>query len=708
MLPRERIGQEMTVAIVIDDEWEIARCLPWSAIFARGTDEPLVVVLLRDGKHEFELKDFSRDRQKSADDTLAVAALQFVEQDPQMVLAMSDEDPSDSKAVLEVPASDVGQPGIASDDSATPDSAVASSPAETTPQEEIQQADIQQVEATQQDEAQQEEPEVPEADSPLSVRVVELCGRDKASALLRFTSKLKATLLILPRHASERGLDDELPWEHWAYRRASCATLLLRPELPSGPGADEGDRFGDGEIGSVLAAVEDSGPSMSSLRWTNAACERLSLPLTALYVEPDVGELARAVGKRIAGRIVRRALGADHNVKADIVVGETVRSAILDYAQEREFGLVVLSANRNGMGRRWLRSSVSEWLMAQQFGSTVAILRPPIPFAHRLTTQCGDWLARQIPQLDRESRVSLFERVQQSSRWDFDFIALICLSTIIATLGLIQDSGAVVIGAMLVAPLMTPIVGAGLALVQGNRVLIRGAWATVLRGVLLAFIIGLGIGWCVPGLTESHEMLARGSPNILDLIVALIGGVAASYALGRPNLFSALPGVAIAAALVPPVATAGLGVSLGNLPLAFGALLLFVTNIVAIVIGTAVSLLAVGIRPTHEHGIVESWVYRIAAVLLVIVSLIAAFDFVQHPALPDSVEREIQTVLSAEPEVHLDEAKLASSRRVLLLIHSSEALAPTLRSKVAAVIRKQLGDDIVIQIETRLVTIDSQ
>ena len=80
-------------------------------------------------------------------------------------------------------------------------------------------------------------------------------------------------------------------------------------------------------------------------------------------------------------------------------------------------------------------------------------------------------IERLVPQIDREHRVALVDRIQSSSRWDFDFFVLMALSTTIAAVGLIQNSSAVVIGAMLVAPLMTPLLGLGLALVQGNPVL---------------------------------------------------------------------------------------------------------------------------------------------------------------------------------------------------------------------------------------------
>ena len=96
-------------------------------------------------------------------------------------------------------------------------------------------------------------------------------------------------------------------------------------------------------------------------------------------------------------------------------------------------------------------------------------------------------------------------------------------------------------------------------------------------------------------------MYARGAPNLLDLVVALASGVAGAYAMGRPNLISALPGVAIAAALVPPIATAGLALTMGDFVLSGGATLLFFVNIIAIVLGTAITFWCVGIS-TREKG----------------------------------------------------------------------------------------------------------
>jgi len=107
-------------------------------------------------------------------------------------------------------------------------------------------------------------------------------------------------------------------------------------------------------------------------------------------------------------------------------------------------------------------------LLDSERGMSVAVVRAPTPILARARDRLERWLDLTIPQLERDDRITLFESLQIKSRWNFDFLALMALSTGIASLGLTQNSTAVVIGAMLVAPLMTPLLGAGLALVQDN------------------------------------------------------------------------------------------------------------------------------------------------------------------------------------------------------------------------------------------------
>jgi uncharacterized hydrophobic protein (TIGR00271 family) len=257
--------------------------------------------------------------------------------------------------------------------------------------------------------------------------------------------------------------------------------------------------------------------------------------------------------------------------------------------EESNHDLIVLGAPRSQI----------ESSMGTRLGKdvTLIIVSAASPVTNTFKKIVEEGIQRFVPQINREDRITLVDRLQSSAAWNFDFITLMVLSTVMAAIGLIQNSAAVVIGAMLVAPLMTPLLGLGLALVQGNPVLARLSLRSVALGLLVALLCGFVVGLGTPSLEEpTREMLSRGGPGVLDLFVAFAAGLAAAYASCRPGLIAALPGVAIAAALVPPIATSGLALSLGDLSLAIGALLLFIINMVTIVLASVISLLAVGIR----------------------------------------------------------------------------------------------------------------
>ncbi|MFQ5426741.1 MAG: DUF389 domain-containing protein, partial [Gaiellales bacterium] len=171
------------------------------------------------------------------------------------------------------------------------------------------------------------------------------------------------------------------------------------------------------------------------------------------------------------------------------------------------------------------------------------------------------------------------------------FLRLTIASAAIAAFGLLTNSAAVVIGAMLVAPLMTPILATAAALVHGqvrrlveaNVLLLTGTVAAIAVGWLLAKI---GSG-AISEDDLTAQLLARTSPGLLDLGIAVAAGAAAAYILTDRGAGSALPGVAIAVALVPPLATAGITLELGSTSDTRGALLLFSTNFAAIVLSAA-------------------------------------------------------------------------------------------------------------------------
>ncbi len=212
------------------------------------------------------------------------------------------------------------------------------------------------------------------------------------------------------------------------------------------------------------------------------------------------------------------------------------------------------------------------------------------------------WWRRIVKPISSERRGEVLVQLRQASRPDFDFFLLVVLSCMIATQGLLVDSPAIIIGAMLVAPLMSPIIGLGLASITGDDKLLRDSITALIRGALLAVLISFMITWGNRNLPFvimqdlPEEVMARTNPGPIDLGVALAGGIAAAFALAMPHISAALPGVAIATALMPPLCTIGVGLAMGRLDVAGGALLLFMTNSVTITFAATFVFFSLGFR----------------------------------------------------------------------------------------------------------------
>ena len=182
---------------------------------------------------------------------------------------------------------------------------------------------------------------------------------------------------------------------------------------------------------------------------------------------------------------------------------------------------------------------------------------------------------------DGHGRALILASVARDARLDRKFLLLILLSAAIATLGLLQNSAAVVIGAMLVSPLMGPIMGMGFGLATIDSTLIKRALTTLGAGMVVAILVAMLIVWMSPIQDVTSEIRGRTQPNLLDLGVAFVGGIAGGYAIMR-KMSGVMVGVAIATALVPPLSTVGFGLATGRMDFAWGAMLLVLTNTLAI------------------------------------------------------------------------------------------------------------------------------
>jgi uncharacterized hydrophobic protein (TIGR00271 family) len=419
---------------------------------------------------------------------------------------------------------------------------------------------------------------------------------------------------------------------------------------------------------------------------------------TALHVNPDVGMLAEQVGELRLDRLIRKALGANHPpMNRRVVVDDQTHSSVRRVWEEGNHDLIVVGAS----------ASHIETSLGKKLGRDVPliIVSAASPFTNRFKKIVEETLQRVVPQIDREDRIALVDRLQSSAAWNFDFLALMVLSTIMAAMGLIQNSAAVVIGAMLVAPLMTPLLGLGLALVQGNPMLARLSLRSVGLGLCVALFCGLLVGLGTMSFEEpTREMLSRGGPGLLDLFVAFAAGLAAAYASCRPGLIAALPGVAIAAALVPPIATSGLALALGDFALAVGALLLFVINMVTIVLACVISLLAVGIRnikKTSRWTVIAGGAVIVSVLTLGVYLSLQPWQHELTEELPEGLMAAVQENLGADYK--LDSLALAYDELGVQLNVSVVGKTPA-PEELATSVRTAASDHYDQPVRVRLLT----
>ncbi|MGQ4490655.1 DUF389 domain-containing protein [Streptomyces sp. SAS_281] len=209
------------------------------------------------------------------------------------------------------------------------------------------------------------------------------------------------------------------------------------------------------------------------------------------------------------------------------------------------------------------------------------------------------------------------------------FWGLLVLAAVIASAGVVGDSTATVIGAMIVAPLMTPILGCALALVLARRRQVVRCLLLVTGGALAVVAIGMFLGWIAAppdAFASNSQVSSRISPRLIDLLAALATGTVGAFALVRADISDTLPGVAIAISLVPPLAVTGLLLTVHRYHDAGESALLFATNVAAIVATGTVVFLCYGVRAGAERadmrvGQFRGWTLVAVACVVVLVAV---------------------------------------------------------------------------------------
>jgi uncharacterized hydrophobic protein (TIGR00341 family) len=218
------------------------------------------------------------------------------------------------------------------------------------------------------------------------------------------------------------------------------------------------------------------------------------------------------------------------------------------------------------------------------------------------------------------TREEILVQVEKDAQLDNNFILLVILSAIVAAIGLLENNIAVIVGAMVIAPLLGPNIAFSLGAALGEKKLVAQSLKALFTGVAIAILIAAGIGLIWPGDFDSQELMLRTDVAYSGTAIALASGAAASLSLVS-GLSSALVGVMVAVALMPPAVTIGLMLSTSNLDLALGAAVLLAVNIVCINLSSKLVFLFRGIQPRSWLEARKAKQSRLLYILLWIISL---------------------------------------------------------------------------------------
>jgi uncharacterized hydrophobic protein (TIGR00271 family) len=298
----------------------------------------------------------------------------------------------------------------------------------------------------------------------------------------------------------------------------------------------------------------------------------------------------------------------------------------------------------------------------------------------------------------------LFLSLKESAHLSSVFIVLMVLSTLLAATGLFQNSAPVIIGAMILAPLMAPIISLSMGVVRGESELIRLSVKTLFYGIFTALLFSVIFTYMIPLTTMTDEMRARLNPNLLDLMVAIFSGIAGAYANSKSEVAKSLAGVAIAVALVPPLSVVGIGLGWANIEMVYGASLLFVTNLVGITLASSITFLVLGYSAVHRAK--KGVFYTSVILALITVPLFISFDkALEQNNIYKALHNKTFILNSKEVELDISYVDISTHKpTVYLSSYSADILNKEDLNLLKSSIEKELKQKInlSVHINTRL------
>ena len=307
----------------------------------------------------------------------------------------------------------------------------------------------------------------------------------------------------------------------------------------------------------------------------------------------------------------------------------------------------------------------------------------PLPWIHHAAT---------------EEFKELFLALRESAKATPAYLTLMVLATLLATFGLFANSTPVIIGAMILAPLMGPIISMALGTLRQDEGLMLTSGRSITVGTGLAIGCAVLATWLIPLNTINSEIAARISPTLLDLGVAVVSGIAGAYAHARAEVAKSLAGVAIAVALVPPLAVAGIGLGWGDFSVFWGAFLLYLTNLVGIILAAVLTFLLLGYSPFHRarRGLALTFL------LVVLLSIPLALSF-SHMVQEGRIKQQLEGLVLDDVQLRQVQVRPGKPVNISVTLVSRSTIDEQQMDAIKRLIEQKLAQDVELEIGTRVI-----
>ncbi|VXD16701.1 conserved membrane hypothetical protein [Planktothrix serta PCC 8927] len=280
-----------------------------------------------------------------------------------------------------------------------------------------------------------------------------------------------------------------------------------------------------------------------------------------------------------------------------------------------------------------------------------------------------------LKKVSGDALIQMRQDLMAESRASFNYIILVITACLIATFGLLSNSTAVIIGAMLVAPIMLPLRGLAFGILENDQELSRCGVISIVVGTIVALVLSITLGKMVGIEDFGSEVLARTEPNLIDLGIAVVAGGLSGFTKVEKGISDAVAGTAIAVALMPPLCVIGLTLSQGFYDLSYGATLLYLTNLIGIALACMIVFVLAGYSQLKR----EFAITLIVAFVLAIPLGISFLQFVTQLRLQTDLRNIFQDKTLTGQRVDLQDTYInwkQNPPKAFLKVRATEPVTP--------------------------------